>query len=186
MPTPRERFLQALDFQPADPPFVRWGAEYAWEETLDLWRQQGWDGRLLEEVFGADRIVRVDPYYGPAPDFAYEVVAEDERTRTFINHEGILMRELKKHRDTSMPQFLKFPVANESDFERLAAERLELNAEARFTDQWQQRVQDLRNSPGRANAGPIAGVASSGRCATCWAWRNCARSFMMTRPLWKR
>ncbi len=146
MHTPRQRFLQTLDFQPADPPFVRPGLGM-WEETRTLWLQQGWDGRPLEEVFGTDRLVRVEVYYGPAPDFAYQLVAEDEATRTYINHEGILMREFKEHRDTSMPQFLRFPVENAEDFERLAAERLGLNPEIRFTPEWAARVRALANPP---------------------------------------
>ena len=109
MMTARERFLRTLDFQPADPPFVRSG--FAWQETLDQWRQQGWDGRPLDEIFGTDPLLRVDVYYGPAPQFAYEVLEEDERTRTYVNHEGIVMREFKEHRDTSMPQFIKFPAS---------------------------------------------------------------------------
>lgn len=142
MITPRERFVQTLDFRPVDPPFVRPGLGM-WQETHDLWLRQGWDGRSLEDVFGTDRLERVEVYYGPAPDFAYELVSEDATTRTFINHEGILMREFKEHRDTSMPQFLRFPVENETDFERLAADRLGLNPEARFTPEWAQRVQAL-------------------------------------------
>ena len=138
MTTTRERFLQTLSFQPATPPFVRSG--FAWQETMDQWREQGWDGRPLDEVFGTDPLLRVDVYYGPASQFAYEVLEEDEQTRTYVNHEGIVMREFKEHRDTSMPQFVKFPVENEGDFERLAAERLGLNEEARFSEEWKRQV----------------------------------------------
>jgi hypothetical protein len=145
MATARERFVQMMNYQPAQPPFVRWG--FAWQETQEQWRQQGWDGRPLDEVFGTDPLLRVDPYYGPVPEFAHEVVAEDDLTRTFINHEGILMREFKQHRDTSMPQFIKFPVENEQDFARLERERLSLNPEQRFPQEWKQRVADWKTSP---------------------------------------
>ena len=145
MASPRERFLQTLAFETVNPPFVR--ASGAWQETGDLWREQGWDGRPLAEVFGVDTLVGVAPYYGPAPDFAYEVLEEGDTTRTYVNHEGILMREFKEHRDTSMPQFVRFPVESEEDFEQLAGERLGLNPEVRLPETWQQRVRAYETSP---------------------------------------
>jgi hypothetical protein len=145
MSTPRERFLQTMSFVPAHPPFVRSGG--AWQETYDQWRQQGWDGRPLDEVLGTDPVLGVAVYYGPMPNFSYELLTEDEQTRVYVNHEGIVMREFKEHRDTSMPQFIRFPVENNADFERLAAERLGLNMEQRFTQQWQDRVRSWRDSP---------------------------------------
>jgi len=145
MATARERFLQTLSFKPADPPFVR--SSFGWQETLKLWRQQGWDGRPFDEIFGTDTILRVDVYYGPAPQFSYRVVEEDEETLTYVNHEGILMREFKDRRDASMPQFIKFPVASQEDFDRLKEERLGLNEEVRFSDEWKQKVKAWKGSP---------------------------------------
>ncbi|NLF03249.1 MAG: hypothetical protein GX601_19970 [Anaerolineales bacterium] len=142
--TGRERFLQTLNFERADPPFVV--STGGWQETVDQWKTQGWDGRPLHEIFGTDLIIGVAPYYGPAPDFAYEVIEEDERTRTYVNHEGIVMREFKEHRDTSMPQFVKFPVENDADFDKLVAERLVLNPEARFPERWKQQVAHWKDS----------------------------------------
>ena len=65
MTTSRARFMQTLDFERADPPWVMLMG--GWQETMDLWRTQGWDGRPLEAIFGYDRWLRVDTYYGPAP-----------------------------------------------------------------------------------------------------------------------
>jgi hypothetical protein len=138
MATSRERFIQTLEFKPVDPRWVR--VSYGWQETFDLWRTQGYDGRPLEDIFDLDRLIRVDPYYGPCPEFSYEVIAEDERTITYVNYEGIVMREFKEHRDTSMPQFIKFPVENEADFDKLERERLVLNEAERFPESWRQRV----------------------------------------------
>jgi uroporphyrinogen decarboxylase len=138
MATSRQRFLDTLEFKNVNPRWLRTSG--AWQETLDVWRTQGYQGQPLDQYFGVDRIMRVDPYYGPVPEFEYTVVEEDERTVTYINHEGILMREFKQHRDTSMPQFIKFPVENEADFEKLRAERLVLNLEQRLSPQWRARV----------------------------------------------
>ena len=138
MTTSRERFLDTLEFKNVNPRWLR--TSCAWQETLDVWRTQGYQGQPLDKYFGVDRIMRVDPYYGPVPEFEHTVVEEDDRTITYINHEGILMREFKQHRDTSMPQFIKFPVENEGDFEKLRAERLALNPEQRLSPQWRTRV----------------------------------------------
>jgi hypothetical protein len=94
----------------------------------------------VEEIFNLDVTLRVDVYYGPMPMFERVVVDENENTVDYINHEGILMREFKQHRDTSMPLFVKFPVTDTADFEKLAAERLALNREVRFSEAWKRQV----------------------------------------------
>lgn len=152
--TSRARFLQTCRFEPVEKPWVRW-AVGMWAETLEKWLSQGYDGTPLDEYFGLDRLIRVDPYYGPVPEFAHQVIEEDARTVTYINEEGILMREFKEHRDTSMPQFLKFPVENEAEYEGFKRERLALSADYRFTNAWKQRVA----AGGRSQA--ILGVSLS-------------------------
>lgn len=141
--TPRERFLKILKFEEPDRPFVK--TPGAWVETLERWRREGWDGRPLHEVFGTDLILNVGVYYGPVPRFERRVVEEDERTITYINHEGILIREFKEYGgNSSMPQFLKFPVETEEDFERFRRERLGLSFELRVPEDWEARVERLK------------------------------------------
>lgn len=159
MTTSRERFLQTLEFQPANPPWVRWGL-YLWDDTILRWRGEGWDGRPLEDIFGLDLLERVDPYYGPVPDFADEIIAEDEETVVHVNHEGIVMREFKAHRDASMPQFVKFPVETEAEWRQFAAERLAPNPAQRLNREWQRLVAPFRN-PKRAAAGQTALAAGA-------------------------
>ena len=131
--TPRERFLQPstsrLRTSPGFGPTPSSGRRPRLE-----WRTQGyegpelgWHGEGLPQRFGLDELLRVDPWYGPVPEFEYQVIEEDERTRLYVNHEGILMREFKEHADTSMPQFVKFPVETAEEFEQFAAERLALH-----------------------------------------------------------
>ena len=133
--TPRERFIKTLRFEPTDKPFVK--AVGGWQETGERWRKEGWDGRALHEIFGTDLVLNTGVYYGPTPRFEYKLVEEDETTRVYINHEGILMREFKDYNgNSSMPQFLKFPVETEEDFDRIKAERLELNFDKRIPQNW--------------------------------------------------
>lgn len=147
--TSRERFLRTLDFQPVDIPWTR-AHSGLWQETADVWLSRadagtgtGWHGENIYQRFALDEILRVDPRYGPVPEFEYRLIEEDEQTKLYINHEGILMREFKEHSDTSMPQFVKFPVESAEDFESFAAERLTLNVEQRFPDAWRKRVAEV-------------------------------------------
>ncbi len=165
MATSRERFLQTLEFKQ---PERQWFRAYAfiWPETGEEWRKQGyegpelgWHGEGLPQRLGLDELQRVDPWYGPVPDFEYKVIEEDERTKVYVNHEGILMREFKERSDTSMPQFLKFPVESLEDFEPFAAERLALNPEDRFPPLWRKEVAEgkLHSVAGAANIKAIGG-----------------------------
>lgn len=151
MTTSRERFLHTLEFEPVSLPWVRCYS-FLWDKTIEIWRTQGYDDQPLDDVFGLDRLVRVDPWYGPAPEFDRHVVEEDERTVLYINHEGILMRELKEHPDTSMPQFVRFPVEDEEDYE-IFAEHLGVNAVHRFTEEWKQQtgIGRVEFRPGKDN-----------------------------------
>lgn len=139
--TARERLLRTLDFQPGHP-FIPDG--WAWTETAAIWKTQGWDGRPLHEIFGTDPYADVGPFYGPMPVFTYALIEEDDTTRVYLNHEGILLREFKEHTDTSMPQFIRFPVENEQDFARLESERLQLSAEMRLDSDWHSHILNLQ------------------------------------------
>ncbi len=112
-PTSRQRFLDTLKFKPVRRPWVRWGA-FLRDETVERWKQEGWDGTPLDDYLDLDRLVRVDPWYGPVPEFRQEVLSEDFETVTYVNHEGIVMREFKQHHDMSMPQFVRLPVKTEA------------------------------------------------------------------------
>lgn len=136
--TARQRYLRTMEFRPAEPPFTVPG--WIWAETAEQWRREGWDGRRLSEVFGTDDYFGVEVDFGPCPRFRRQVIEEDAATRTVINDEGILLRELRTHTDTSMPQFLRFPVETEADYGRLAAERLGPRLNRRITPAWRRRV----------------------------------------------
>ena len=180
----RERFLQTCQFKPVDKPWFRAYA-FVWPETELVWRTQGyegpelgWHGEGLPQRFGLDELMRVDPWYGPVPEFEYQVIEEDDRTKLYINHEGILMREFKEHADTSMPQFVKFPVETPREFEAFAAERLALNAEpaalARMAGENAVGPAACRSRCGQRHGGrgPVAvAEATDEHPRLCWADR---------------
>src|ERR1019366_3902085 len=171
--TSRQRFLDTLKFKPIARPWVRWGA-FLWDETIARWKQEGWDGTPLDDYFDLDRLVRVDPWYGPVPEFKHEVLSEDSETVTYMNHEGIVMREFKQHHDMSMPQFIKFPVETEAEFEQFAAERLALNAAQRLSPEWKKMV-----ASGRVQA-------AVGRGELCETDQVAARQKPAAREEWPR
>jgi hypothetical protein len=45
---PRQRFLATVGFKKCDFPFVR--AIGGWPETRERWKNEGWDGKPLEEM----------------------------------------------------------------------------------------------------------------------------------------
>jgi len=138
--TTRERYVSTLRFGPVDKPFMR--AIGGWAETGARWRSEGWDGSPLDRLFATDGVGGVGAYYGPIPRFEYQVIEEDDEHRIFVNHEGILMMEFKAYSgNSSMPQFLRFPVETPDDFEQFAAERLQTMFENRVPQNWSEHVE---------------------------------------------
>jgi len=91
--TDRERFVNVLNYQPVDHCFY---AEclWTWPETYERWEREGYD-RAREPLFDTDRWDIQLPWFFPNPPFEREIVAEGEATISYINEEGILLREMK-------------------------------------------------------------------------------------------
>jgi len=143
----RERYLAITHFEKPDRPFLTgWGI---WPETAVRWKNEGWDGTPLEEMFPRDRIIglggSIPMRGGPCPPFENKVLEDDEESMLYIDHEGIIKREFKGDKGwSSMPQFVRFPVENEEDFDRLAETRLAPNVEERLPEDWDKKVEELR------------------------------------------
>jgi uroporphyrinogen decarboxylase len=141
--THRERFLATMRFQSVDR-YVYNPALGYWGETLKRWRQEGLPHDAdVNAYFGVDPSQNIGTYFGMCPAFEHKHISEDEITFTYINHEGILMRELKENSELSMPQFLEFPVKNAGDFKALLP-RLQLNEPQRFPADWDERCANWR------------------------------------------
>jgi uroporphyrinogen decarboxylase len=156
----RERFLATLRFQPIDRPF-RWETFGMWPETLDRWYQENLDASLKQPLPGDQGAIyydeylrvlvrgfmmdRVDylrdvvvsgftetPFY---PPFERRVLEDDGHTRVVEDTDGILKREFSSYSTSSMPQFLKYPVANRDDFIQLLP-RMDPDHPGRLSTQW--------------------------------------------------
>ena len=166
----RERFLATMAFQPVDRPPL-WEFGY-WAQTIRLWYQQGlpqkvgipdslgvaeeirgeflgwkWGGFLDHDVhdyLGLDPgMVRVPLNNFLHPEFERCVLEDHGDWQLVRDNYGIVRRQKK---DTSTPPaFVRGPVTNREDFERLAAERLHPTLEGRIPDDWPSFVEKTRN-----------------------------------------
>ena len=115
-----------------------------WAETADRWRSEGgYDPDKTD--FGCDRWVVESQCFFPTPPFAREIVAEDESTVTFVDPQGILMREFKNNPLSSMPQFVRFPVETRADFRKFWKERMRLDLNERLGPGWREKLRRHRN-----------------------------------------
>ena len=96
-----------------------------WPETLERWHHEGlpkWVTclRHLEDYLGLDRSFNLN-WLGINdnlhPPFEPQVLEEDEETRVLSDSLGVVSRQ--KKRMGSIPQFLRFPVQSEADYERV-------------------------------------------------------------------
>jgi uroporphyrinogen decarboxylase len=140
-----ERFHACMSYHPVDRlPWWNWGA---WPETIERWQREGYDPAVYEPALLADPRNSIHDWFFPSPPFEHTVIEEDETFITYINHEGILMKERKDQPFSSMPQFLKFPVETPQEFRAFWAERMQPDLTKRVGPDWSQRLRMLRSQP---------------------------------------
>lgn len=118
--TSRERFLAAMRCEPTD---RRFRYEHGpWPSTQKRWEGEGYPrDAAFGRFFEMDPLVRISinsgycdsPY---CPKFEETTLEETADFRTYQDGDGVVKKELRTGRDTSMPQFLRFPVANRADW----------------------------------------------------------------------
>ncbi|MDP6110535.1 MAG: uroporphyrinogen decarboxylase family protein [Planctomycetota bacterium] len=140
--TSRERFLACMNYQPVDRVPLR-PTFGAWPETLERWANEG-SNEPNAPTFQTDQWDWFGGWFFPNPPFEREVVEEDAETILYINKEGILMRELKNHPHSSMPQFVRFPVQTRDDFRRFWKERMNPDIAARVGADWKEKLSAYR------------------------------------------
>lgn len=153
--TDRERFLRYMHFQPVDRiPLMEMGY---WPETLERWHHEGlppWvtEIRHIEDYLQLDRSFNVNwlPInHRIYPAFERTVLSETENEEIVRDEWGVTFRQQKHYK--TIPQYIRFPVENEADYEALLP-RLNGRDPGRYTEDFDE---DLR---WRRWRGEIVGV----------------------------
>lgn len=147
--TERERFLATMRYQPADRlPLHLVGP---WPDTLARWHREGLpeevNGGNLHEYFGLQplRLRNVSGQHGPWPPWERQILREDDREVVFVDESGRTVRDLKH--ETTLPEWLEFPVTDRESFRRVLDERYDLSdMDARFGPEWEARVAEAAAS----------------------------------------
>jgi len=121
--TDRERFLNVMNYKPADRCVYKTGFG-AWPETIERWKTEGFDP-AKPPAFPEDGWNWYAGWFFPTPAFEKKIVSQDKDTILYINQEGILMKELKNNPSSSMPQFVKFPVETKEEYRKFWKERMQ-------------------------------------------------------------
>ena len=143
----RERFRQIAKGEARGDLFLPLDLNYSWfmDETLERWHGEGLprDADLLA-FFGLDRVSFVGGKpYQPIPPFEEKTLAEDEETRVVRDEMGVTKRVSKHHEQSTMPQWLDFPVKSRRDFEAFR-KRLDSRSPARYPADWERRTAEWR------------------------------------------
>jgi len=142
--TERERFHACMRYETVDVvPHWTWGG---WPETIERWLNEGYDPARDDISAGATPVHWIGSWFFPTPPFEHQVIEEDDEHILYINHEGILMREMKNNPFSSMPQFVKFPVTTREEFREFWQERMQPDPARRIGPDWKTQLRALRDS----------------------------------------
>lgn len=142
--TERERFHACMRYEPVDVvPHWTWGG---WPETIERWKTEGYDPERDSIAQGASPVHWIGHWFFPNPPFEHRIVEEDDEHVLYVNHEGILMREMKNNPHSSMPQFVRFPVTSREDFRAFWRERMQPDLSGRIGPDWRDRLKALHAS----------------------------------------
>ena len=144
----RDRFLTCFRYQDVDHvPCVEMGI---WGQAYDRWFNEGlsketdWDINHLKSSkhFNLEGFVDCPVNFCTCPEFEHTVLEEDQRTVTYIDKDGATRQGMKEGRGHAwntaacMDHFIKFPVNNREEFERIKS-RFNPDDASRYPDNWQ-------------------------------------------------
>jgi len=121
--TQRERFLRCMMFEHVDRvPLMEMGV---WPETLERWHREGLP-RSVTNLRQLEAHLHLDISFNMnwlpindlfQPPFEQKVIEETEEDEVVQDDRGTILRRRKSF--GSIPQFLRFPVETEADYDRL-------------------------------------------------------------------
>ncbi len=142
--TDRERFHASMQYGAVDrAPFHEFPWP-TWPETDERWAAEGgYDPQHTS--FGCDKWVIEFKWFYPTPPFDREVLSEDENTVTYVESQGIVVREFKNNPLSSMPQFVRFPVQTRDEFRKFWRERMQPDLAARIGPDWRAQMRKFKD-----------------------------------------
>ena len=141
--TDLERFNATMNYGHPDRAPFREFMWPTWPETAARWAREG--GYIERQTdFGCDRWVVESTWFFPSPPFERRIVEEDAGTVTFVDPQGIVMREFKTNPLSSMPQFIRFPVETREDFRKFWKERMRPDISERIGPDWREKLRRHR------------------------------------------
>jgi hypothetical protein len=149
----RERFIKTIRFEKIDRP-LRWEAPAIWEATIRKWHMEGLPETIscrnitdsaIYDYFDMEAPTWLpfqggwigDPYY---PMFEYRVIENVGENQIIEDVDGIIKKIRKEDPDSSMPQFLTFPVQTKQDYEKRIVPRYDYESRGRFPENWSKLV----------------------------------------------
>jgi len=141
-----ERFYATMEYKKVDRAiFWVWGL---WPETIEKWKSQDPDfDKKIDVYAGINRRQFYNHWFFPNPPFEQKIIEENQSHILYINHEGILMREMKNNPKSSMPQFVRFPVETRQDFRNFWKQRMQPDLEKRISPDWKNFLKEIRATP---------------------------------------
>jgi len=140
----QQRFIECMKYgNPDRAPFheFMWPT---WPETIERWAKEGGYDPVNTD-FGCDRWAVEYSWFYPTPPFERVVITEDEKTVTYVDSQGIVVREFKANPLSSMPQFIRFPVETREDFRRFWKERMRPDLSERIGPEWREKLRRHKN-----------------------------------------
>ena len=179
-----ERFLAVMEYKPVDRVVNwEWGA---WIHTQQRWISEGldpqsvhWDWIRGEPLFGFDPREPISFDTGPLPRYEEEVLAEDDRTVTIRNTQGVVRQSLKEgsigSARLSMDHFVDWPVHNMQDWQE-HKRRFDPTYIARYEPAWD----TIRLLGWRSRQHPLCLMGAGG---TSYGFYGIAREWLGTEGL---
>ena len=114
-----------------------------WDETIKRWRKEGLpiDREPWEDV-GITFYERAPVKDRFDPDFEEKILEDDGKTQIIQDVNGIIQKVFKGK--TTFPQFLRYPVQNQDDFEKIK-ERLNPYSKGRYPSTWKEKIKKLKS-----------------------------------------
>lgn len=138
-----ERFHQTMTYGARDRAPLHEFFWPTWPETAERWKLEGGYEQGKTD-FGCDHWVFEFEWFFPNPSFERRVLEEDATHVTYVDPQGIVLREHKRNPLSSMPQFIRFPVETREDFRKFWKERMRPDLCARIGPDWRAQLRRHR------------------------------------------